>query len=55
MRKAGFRLVQLWVPDTNHPKFRAMIQKELAAIKKNTKAEKELSDWNEAVQDWGDK
>jgi Protein of unknown function (DUF3018) len=31
MRKAGFRLVQMWVWDINHPKVRAMIKKDLAA------------------------
>jgi len=52
MRKAGFRLVQMWVPDLDHPKFRAKLAKELAEIRKNKKAEKELNDFAMAAQDW---
>jgi hypothetical protein len=51
MRKAGLRLVQLWVPDTRAPGFAAEChrQSQVAAAKK--RLEKETLDWIDASRD----
>ena len=51
MRKAGLRLVQLWVPDTRAPGFAAECQRQSAAAKKKKRLEKDVLDWIEAGRD----
>ena len=51
MRRAGFRLVQLWVPDTRAPGFAEECRRQSRAVARNKKAEREVMDWLDAVRD----
>jgi hypothetical protein len=51
MRRAGFRLLQLWVPDTRAPGFAEECRRQSRVAAQNTRTEKEVLDWIEANQD----
>jgi Protein of unknown function (DUF3018) len=51
MRRAGFRLVQLWVPDTRAPGFADECRRQARAVARNKSAEREITDWLDAVRD----
>jgi hypothetical protein len=53
MRAAGFRPVQIWVPDVSRPGFTATLQHQVALLKDQPE-EQEALDLIEAVQDTGD-
>ncbi len=51
MRKAGLRLVQLWVPDTRAPGFVAECLRQSRAAAANKRLENEVLDWIAASHD----
>ena len=51
MRRAGFRLVQLWVPDTRSRGFLQECRRQSRAAMKNTRVERETMEFIEATQD----
>lgn len=51
MRRAGFRLIQMWVPDTRSPEFAAECRRQARNVRKHMKAEEEVMDWIERVAD----
>lgn len=53
MRQAGFRLVQLWVPDTRSRGFRERCRKQSRAASSNAALEAEVGGWLDAVRDTG--
>jgi hypothetical protein len=52
MRRAGFRLVQFWVPDTRGRGFRDECRRQSRAAARNEAAENETLAWIEANQDY---
>jgi len=54
MRKAGLRLVQLWVPDTRAPGFAAECRRQSQAAAAKKRLEKETLDWIDASRDTED-
>jgi hypothetical protein len=51
MRQAGFRLVQLWVPDTRAQGFAEECRRQSRAAARNKRAESEVMTWIEAHED----
>jgi hypothetical protein len=51
MREAGFRLVQLWVPDTRARGFAEECRRQSRAAARNKRAETEVMTWIEAHED----
>jgi antidote-toxin recognition MazE-like antitoxin len=51
MRRAGFRLVQLWVPDTRARGFTQECRRQSRAAARNERGEREAMDWIEANED----
>ena len=51
MRQAGFRLVQLWVPDTRAHGFAEECRRQSRAAARNKRAESEVMTWIEANED----
>ena len=51
MRRAGFRLVQLWVPDTRARGFAEECRRQSRAAARNKRAENEVMTWIEANED----
>ena len=51
MRQAGFRLVQLWVPDTRAHGFAEECRRQSRAAARNKRAESEVMTWIEAHED----
>jgi len=51
MRRAGFRLVQLWVPDTRARGFAEECRRQSRAAARNKRAENEVMKWIEANED----
>ena len=51
MRRAGFRLVQLWVPDTRAHGFAEECRRQSHAAARNKRAENEVMTWIEANED----
>ena len=51
MRRAGFRLVQLWVPDTRARGFAEECRRQSRAAARNKRAEAEVMTWIEAHED----
>jgi hypothetical protein len=51
MRQAGFRLVQLWVPDTRAQGFADECRRQSRAAARNKRAESEVMTWIEAHED----
>lgn len=51
MRKAGLRLVQLWVPDTRAPGFAQECVRQSRRASANRRLETEVTDWIERAQD----
>ena len=55
MRTAGFRLVQLWVPDTRARGFAEECRRQSRVAARNKRAENEVMTWieaNEGVEGW---
>lgn len=48
-RKAGLRLVQLWVPDTRRPDFAAECQRQSRLAAQADKADKEMQQFMDAA------
>ena len=51
MRKAGLRLVQLWVPDTRAPDFAEECRRQSQIASAEKRLEKETLDWVDASRD----
>lgn len=51
MRRAGFRLVQLWIPDTRARGFAEECRRQSRVAAKNSRLEKDVLDWIEANTD----
>ena len=51
MRRAGFRLVQFWVPDTRGRGFAQECRRQSRAAARNKHAETEVMEWIEANQE----
>jgi len=51
MRRAGFRLIQFWVPDTRARGFAEECRRQSRAAGKNKRAEAEVMKWIETHQD----
>ena len=51
MRKAGFRLVQLWVPDTRSRGFKRECARQSRVAAQNERVESDVMDWIEAAHD----
>jgi hypothetical protein len=51
MRRAGLRLVQLWVPDTRARGFVDECQRQSRAVAKQRRAESEVMTWIEETRD----
>jgi len=51
MRRAGFRLVQLWVPDTRADGFAQECRRQSRAAARNKRDENKVMDWIEANED----
>jgi hypothetical protein len=51
MRRAGFRLVQLWVPDTRARGFAAECRRQSRVAASKKRVENDVMDWIEASQD----
>lgn len=51
MRRAGFRLVQLWLPDTRSPHFAAECRRQSLAAGRRKRAEADVMRWVEAAAD----
>lgn len=51
MRQAGFRLIQLWVPDTRARGFAEECRRQSRVAAKNKRAENEVLTWIEAQED----
>jgi Protein of unknown function (DUF3018) len=51
MRRAGFRLVQLWVPDTRARGFAEECRRQSRAAARNKRAENQVTTWVEGNQD----
>lgn len=55
MRRAGFRLVQLWVPDTRARGFRAECRRQSLAAAQNKRLENDVMRWIDGgrdIEDW---
>jgi antidote-toxin recognition MazE-like antitoxin len=55
MRNAGFRLVQLWVPDTRAHGFAEECRRQSRAAARNKRAENDVMTWievNEGAEGW---
>jgi hypothetical protein len=50
MRRAGFRLVQLWVPDARARGFKSECQRQSRVAARSKRAEQEVMEWIEANQ-----
>lgn len=51
MRRAGFRLVQLWVPDTRARGFAEECRRQSRAAARNKRAENDVMTWIERNED----
>lgn len=51
MQRAGFRLVQLWVPDTRARGFAEECRRQSRVAARNKRAENEAMTWIEARED----
>lgn len=51
MRQAGFRLVQLWIPDTRAHGFAQECRRQSRLAARNKRAENEVMTWIEAQED----
>jgi hypothetical protein len=55
MRRSGFRLVQLWVPDTRAHGFAEECRRQSRAAARNKRGENEVLTWveaNESTEGW---
>jgi len=53
MRQAGFRKVEMWVPDTRSPEFKVQCSQQAMALR-NRKDEHQAMDFIDEVVDWGE-
>jgi hypothetical protein len=53
MRRAGFRLVQLWIPDTRASGFAEECRRQSRVAAKNLRLENDVLDWIEGNTDTG--
>jgi len=51
MQRAGFRLVQLWVPDTRADGFAQECRRQSRAAARNRRGENQIMEWIEANED----
>jgi hypothetical protein len=51
MRQAGFRLIQLWVPNTRAQGFAEECRRQSRVAARNKRAESEVMTWTEAHED----
>ncbi len=51
MRRAGLRLVQLWVPDTRAPDFAGECRRQSLEAVANVNLERDVLDWADAARD----
>lgn len=51
MRRAGFRLVQLWVPDTRADGFVQECRRQSRVAARNKRHEQQIMDWIETTED----
>jgi hypothetical protein len=51
MRRAGLRLIQLWIPDTRAHGFSQECRRQSRAAAKNKRAENDVLEWIEANRD----
>lgn len=51
MRHAGFRLVQMWVPDTRADGFARECQRQSRVANRHKRHEKQIMDWVEKNED----
>jgi hypothetical protein len=51
MRRAGFRLVQMWVPDTRAPGFKKECRRQAREAAKHKQLEDDVLDWIEKAAD----
>lgn len=51
MRRAGFRLVQLWVPDTRADGFAQECRRQSRVAARNKRHEKQIMEWIETNED----
>lgn len=51
MRRAGLRLVQLWVPDTRTPRFAEECRRQSRAASKHPRAEEQVLTWLDQTRD----
>jgi hypothetical protein len=51
MRRAGFRLVQFWIPDPRARGFREECHRQSRAATGNKRAERDVMKWIETLQD----
>ena len=51
MRQAGFRLIQMWVPDTRAQGFAQECRRQSLAAARSKRAESEVMTWIEAHED----
>jgi hypothetical protein len=51
MRAAGYRPVQIWVPDTRNPEIAERIRAEARALAQQSDND-DVMDWIEAVYEW---
>jgi hypothetical protein len=54
MRAAGYRPVQIWVPDTSNPEIAEQIRAEARALAQQSDHD-DVMDWIEAVYEWPEK
>jgi Protein of unknown function (DUF3018) len=52
LRAAGFRQVQLWLPDTKSPAFAAKVRRQCRAIAADDPAGREMDAWIESAFEW---
>ena len=54
LKAQGLRPVQLWLPDTRTPEFRAEARRQSLLVSRRRKHEAEVLDFMEAAFDWDD-
>ena len=53
LKAKGMRQIQLWVPDTTHPRFQEELRRQLALIE-HTDEDRDTLDFIEKSADWSD-
>lgn len=52
MREAGYRQVQIWVPDTKAPEFIAEAHRQARLVAQHDPGGDEIMEWLDQVRDW---